>query len=404
MAKHKPDYSEQKPSKDLKTIYEVLKPLKEIIITNIVLIGQIPPITVPETEDTVERMETNLRAKVFLQRLAEIGIDECTYDSEGNPIGIIKGSGGGKPPILIAAHMDTAFPFDEEVNYTIGENIIRGPGVIDNSLSVGILLSLPEIFHKLQIQFDSDVMLVGFPETLGRNNLKSVRGFLDNWKRPLRGALILEGGEIGRLNYYSDSMIKLEIACHIPATSAWETRYEKNAILIINDVINRILEIHLPQRPKTEIIFGTISGGLKYGDHALDAALGLQIVSGNNDSVNAIYDQIQDIVDSISYENQIILRLDRISHAKAAKLGYSHPLVKSAISVMEELGIRPRIGSDESELSSFLSRSIPALTIGITHGENYHTEEAEVEIEPMFKGIAQVLGLMQAIDKGVCDD
>jgi hypothetical protein len=55
-------------------------------------------------------------------------------------------------------------------------------------------------------------------------------------------------------------------------------------------------------------------------------------------------------------------------------------------------------------MSIFLSRKIPAVTLGITHGENYYTPKATMEIEPMFTGIAQILGVLMAIDSGVCDE
>ena len=42
--------------------------------------------------------------------------------------------------------------------------------------------------------------------------------------------------------------------------------------------------------------------------------------------------------------------------------------------------------------------------LGVTRGRDYHLENATMEIEPMFNGIAQILGVIQAIDSGVCDD
>ena len=70
---------------------------------------------------------------------------------------------------------------------------------------------------------------------------------------------------------------------------------------------------------------------------------------------------------------------------------------------MRALGINPLSKSTESALSIFLSRKVPAVTLGITHGENFYTDKATMEIEPMFKGIAQVIGVIKAIDSGVCD-
>mgnify|MGYP007069213928 CR=1 FL=1 len=47
---------------------------------------------------------------------------------------------------------------------------------------------------------------------------------------------------------------------------------------------------------------------------------------------------------------------------------------------------------------------LPAITLGLTRGENYHLPESQMEIEPMFTGIAQVIGALLAIDSGVCDE
>jgi hypothetical protein len=79
-------------------------------------------------------------------------------------------------------------------------------------------------------------------------------------------------------------------------------------------------------------------------------------------------------------------------------------LVKSAASVLESLGLKPISKSTESALSIFLTRKIPAVTVGVTHGENYYMDNATMEIEPMFKGIAQIIGVLKAIDNGVCDE
>ena len=45
-----------------------------------------------------------------------------------------------------------------------------------------------------------------------------------------------------------------------------------------------------------------------------------------------------------------------------------------------------------------------ARTLGVTRGENQHQANAKVEIEPIYKGITQIIGVMMAIDRGVCDE
>jgi tripeptide aminopeptidase len=352
-----------------------VRALREQILTNTILVGQVPPISVNIKQDDVDFPSVNIRVKAFIERLSEIGVDEAATDSFGNAIGIIKGEGEREGCIIVAAHMDTVYHFDQEIHLAIDSNGISGPGIIDNSVSLGVQLSLPEILRELGKKFNSDIVLLGLSESLGESNLGGIREFLNNWRRPIRAAVILEGAELGRLNYFSRAMIRADINCEIPMISGWENKYGSNAILIMNDIINRILEIHLPQRPNTQIILGKIKGGIKHGDLALSSRLGLEIESTSDELVQEIYSKIEDIVDSIRHENLVDLRMNQISNVNASRLEYTHPLVKTAVAILEGLKVKPVIESSESELSIFLSHNIPAITVGVTHGENYHTEK-----------------------------
>lgn len=384
--------------KNLPDIIETIKSLKDLIITNIVLIGQIPAPAFKEKR----------RANIFMERLAEFQVDECTTDGYRNPIGIIRGkSFGSKPPIFVVAHLDTFFQYyDKDLifNYLIKENSITGPGILDNSVGVGVIASLPVILKKLDLKFESDIVLAGTIQSIGKGNLRGVRHLLKTWPTPIRGGICVEGVELGRLNYYSDGMIRGEIECSISEDKGIFHKFTPNAILILNEVINEILNLRLSQRPRSRIVIGKISGGANHGKIAYDATLGFEIRSDSYKMVKSIYSDIKDIVDGIRHENEVDLNLRTISNLKAARLKYNHPLVKSSAAVLEALGIEPISKSTESSLSIFLSQKIPAITLGITHGENYYMENATMEIEPMYKGIAQVIGVLKAIDSGVCDE
>jgi len=373
---------------------QTIKDMSEIILTNIVLNGQIPAPTFGEAK----------RAEFFIERLTSFQIAECSTDGYGNPLGIIRGTGNDKPPIFLVAHMDTIFDSSTEHNYTVKGKSIMGAGILDNSVGVGVLLSIPEIFKRLNLQFKSDIILTAPIHSIGEGNLQGIHHLVKNWPTPIRGAICLEGGELGRLNYFSDGMIRGEISCNISQSDGWKKSYKPNAILILNEVINQILKIRLPQNPSTEIIISKFSGGMKYGDIAYKATIGFEIHSGSDKMVKEIYRNIQDIVNGIVHEYSAKIELRIISNTHACKLPYNHPLVKAAIAVMKKLKIKHITEHSESELSIFLSHKIPAITLGLTQGKNYHLENAEIEIKPLFKGIAQILGVLIAIDEGVCDE
>jgi tripeptide aminopeptidase len=373
---------------------KTIRGMKENIIANVVLIGQVPAPTFKEKR----------RSTVFLERLAESQVDECTTDGYRNPIGIIRGTSPEKPPIFVVAHIDTFFDKDIEINYTVKQDWISGPGILDNSLGVGVLASLPDIFNRLELRFASDIVLAGTIQSTGKGNLRGIRHLVKTWSTPIRGAVCIEGGEFGRLNYFSDGMIRAEIDCNIPKTTGVVHRYRPNAILVLNQIINEILKLRLPQRPRSRIVIGKITGGVDHGSTAYGANMGLEIRSHSDVMVKTIYRDIQDIVSGVEHENEVNLGLKKVSNLSAARLKFNHPLVKAATDILKRLEANIVSEPTESALSIFLSKNIPGLTVGITHGENYLQENARIEIEPMFSGIAQIVGIIQAIDSGVCDD
>ena len=372
---------------------QAIKRLKETIITNIVLLGQEPAPTFKE----------KTRSQLFLDRLADFGVDECTIDGYQNPIGIIRGKAKDKAPIFAVAHMDTAVNKDVNHNFVVNEETITGAGIMDNSVGVGVLASLPFIFKSLGLSFESDIVLAGVIQSIGRGNLRGIRHLLKTWSTPVRGAVCIEGGELGRLNYSTYGMIRGEIDCTIPMESGFEPQFKPNAILILNEIINQILRLRLPQRPRSRVIIGKISGGYKHGRIAHDATLGFEIQSDSDSMVKTVYNDIADIVNGAGHEYRVDLKLNTISSLHASRIGYAHPLVKSAVLTMHKLGLKPVSEPSESELSIFLAHQIPAVTLGVTRGRDYHLEGATMEIEPMFKGIAQILGVILSIDNGVCD-
>ena len=373
---------------------KAVKSIQETIITNIVLIGQIPSPTFKEKR----------RAQVVMERLAEFQVDECSTDGYRNPIGIIRGTSESKPPIFVVANLDTVFARDVDHYYTIKENSITGAGILDNSLAVGVLVSLPEIFRILNLRFESDIVLAGVIQSIGKGNLRGIRHLLKTWHTPIRGAVCIESSELGRLHYYTDGMIRCEVECNISTVEGWEHKFKPNAILVINEVINQILKLRLPQKPRSRVIFGKTSAGFKHGMIAYDAMLGFEIQSDSDRMVKSIFNDIKDIIEGISHEYEVDLKLKTISSLNAARLKFNHPLVKSTVAVMKKLEIEPISAPSESELSIFLANKIPAVTLGVTRGENHHQANAKVEIEPIYKGITQIIGVMMAIDKGVCDE
>ena len=117
-----------------------------------------------------------------------------------------------------------------------------------------------------------------------------------------------------------------------------------------------------------------------------------------------LFTDIKDIIGKLAKELSVEIELKTISNVRAARLENHHPLVQTAASILKQLDIEPVTAPSESELSIFLSRNVPALTLGVSYGAGYQKAEASMQIEPIFKGIAQIVAILKAIDNGVCDE
>ena len=60
-----------------------------------------------------------MRAEYYLKRMQELGFKDASIDSEGNVIALRKGTGGGRPKLVVSAHLDTVFP--EGIDVTVKE-------------------------------------------------------------------------------------------------------------------------------------------------------------------------------------------------------------------------------------------------------------------------------------------
>ena len=70
---------------------------------------------------------------------------------------------------------------------------------------------------------------------------------------------------------------------------------------------------------------------------------------------------------------------------------------------MESLSIRPKVAPSVGDISALIDRNIPGVTLGMSQAKNLHEESETVEIKPICKGIAQLIGVLRAIDEDLCD-
>jgi tripeptide aminopeptidase len=380
-------------AEELPRYYEAGKSIQDTLLANLVMVGEIPSPTFGE----------EARVQFLHDRFIECGLQNVSTDEVGNGLGILH-AGDDRRNILLLSHTDTVFPVETDHTVSVQSDRLIGPALGDNALGVAVLATMPTLLEALDIELQSNLILMGGSRSLGRGNLGGVQFFLDNKKAEIDGAICVEGVELGRLSFASIGMLRGEITCTVPDEYDWSRFGAVGAVLNLNEVINRLVEIPLPKRPRASIVFGSVEGGQSFGNLATSASLRFEVRSEADEVVDRIHEQIEDIVGEACWQTGVHVTLEVFSRRRAGGIPFSHPLPKGASQVLRQLEVEPVITPSVSELSALIERDIPAVTLGITHGEKSNTRREELLIEPMFTGLAQLLAVLRMIDAGCCDE
>ena len=369
--------------------------LKERILSNLVMVSQIPAQTFQEAD----------RGAYVLERFIECGVEGSIMDKLGNVSGIIRGRNSTRS-ILISAHMDTLFDSSYDHNVSIDTNRAEGTGIADNALGVSFLISLPEILEMCKISFDCDIQLLATVSSKEKGDFSGIRFFLDNALRQPSYHLNIEGITLGQVDHSSLSRVRADISAsfHLEQASSWRTLTQVSAIMMLSDIMDCLFSIPLPGKPKTVLNVGRIEGGNSYSRICSNASLQLEVRSESDEITENLMDQIKDSCHEIAAKYGVEFNVNFFSRNNVAGLKYSHPLVKAANSIVKNFNIKTKMGPSNSEIAVSLSKNIPSVTLGLTTGAEDKDIKSYVNLETIPKGIVQIMLLIESIDKGYCDD
>ena len=383
--------TEQPLANKLADFRKTAETVKDVILTHLMMVGEIPA---PSGEEAA-------RAQFFVQRLSEFGLTSCSTDEMNNGYGIISGKKATRN-ILVVANADTIVRDISDQTVEIGQDRIVGPFVGDNSLGLTVLLSLPILIDRLGLAFDANIILMAASRSLGRYHHEGLRFFLKNSTLPIHAGIVAEGVQLGRLNHFCIGLLRGEIVCRLPDDYQWDQFGATGSILPMNDAINLISRIPLPRRPQTNIVLGSIHGGLSHRNIARETTLCFEVRCESVELLSQIRQQLEDIVETVKAKSGVDVRLDIVAEHKPGGIDIAHPFVREAKSVLNALGIPPMVYATTSGLAVMIEEKIPGLTLGLTTGKRRkeldEIDEA-VDIKPIFSGMAQFLALLLAMDQ-----
>ncbi|MCG2659776.1 MAG: peptidase dimerization domain-containing protein [Kiritimatiellae bacterium] len=369
--------------------------MQDIVLANLVAIGEVP----------APYQHEEGRVRKMLERFSECDLQSCSTDATGNGLAILPGSEGAAN-ILMFSNVDTLADEHAEPSLAFRKDEIVGPFIGDNSMALAAMASLPILLERLQIRLKANIIFMGAVRMLGHGNLDGLSGFLNNSGMPIRYGLSLEGVQLGRLNYACLGQLLCDITVRLSEDYNWVQFGATGAIIPMNDIINRINKIPLPRRPLTTIVFGLIRGGVSYRNIARETVLSFEVRSESADLLNQVAQQIEDITEDVAANSGVTVKFDIFARRAPGGLDISHPLVRQTRAIHTALGISSQMYSTTFALAALVEKKTPSIVLGLTTGtrrDDLPELEEAAAIEPIWTGLAQLVGVLLTIDGGLCD-
>ena len=334
------------------------------------------------TEIPAPPYKEKVRAEYYLKRFQELGFKDAAIDTEGNVIAVRKGSGGGRPKLVVSAHLDTVFPEGTDVAVKEKDGVALAPGIGDDSRGLAALLSLIKSINANEIATVGDVMFVG---TVGEEELGNLRGvkalFRDHGD--IDGFISVDGLGITRVVNQATGSHRYEMTFKGPGGHSFQEFGLPSAIHAMGRAIAKISDLQTPSDPKTTFTVGTVSGGTSVNAIAAEAKMAVDMRSDSTEELLKLEARLLDLVKQAVVEenarwksDKLVVEIKLIGDRPAGIVAMDSPIVQATQRTVSTITRGPRVTFAGSSTDSNLAMSlgIPAVTIGGGgEGGNWHS-------------------------------
>jgi len=357
------------------------------------------------TEIEAPPFKEQKRAEAYLARMKALGLADAHIDSEGNVVGLRKGTGNG-PKLLISAHLDTVFPAGTDVKVKERDGKLYAPGISDDVRGLSVLLSWLKVLNDNKVQTVGDLLFVG---NVGEEELGNLRGMKHIFAehRDIDGMVGLEPAPDGSVLVLGTGSRRYEFTFKGPGGHSYGAFGQvPSAIHGMGRAIARIADIQTPSVPKTTFTVGTVGGGTSVNTIAPDARMAVDIRSDANEPLRETEAKVLAAVDQGVLEENKRWGVDTL--AVSNKLIGDRPggrtaadtvIVEAAVRANSAFGNKTLLSGASTDANVPMSLGIPAIVIGgggKTGG--FHALSEWIDLTDGWKGaqtsLVTVLGLV----------
>jgi tripeptide aminopeptidase len=352
------------------------------------------------------------RAKYVRAEMEKLGLTEIRADDISNVSGVRKGTGGG-PTVVFAAHMDTVFPEGTDVKVKREGDILRAPGVGDDTSSLMAVLEMFRALNRGGIKTKGDlIFLASVQEELG---LLGAKHWLETsgYKPDLFIAVDVNANDVW---YGAFRIDQLKFFYTSPGAHTLESRGAPSPAKAVAKAITGLYELPLP--PVVEGIstfklpvmnVGMLGGGTVVNAIPREAWFTVDLRSMDSQTQDKLITAVVNTAKKTAEQEGVGFRMESkmgidYSKARPREERLNHTLVQTALATSNYFRkkgtpeIKP-VDAGATDANIAVSMGIPAVAVGATLKYFPHRLEEYAEASSMAPGIKSLIALAVATAK-----
>jgi acetylornithine deacetylase/succinyl-diaminopimelate desuccinylase-like protein len=326
------------------------------------------------TEIEAPPFKEEKRAVVFADYFKNLGMDSVWIDSEGNVLGLLKGSNGERT-VALDAHLDTVFPEGTDVKVKIKNDTLYAPGIGDDTRGLSMLLTLLETIKTNDINPKDNILFVGSVGEEGLGDLRGVKHLFREGGPQIDSWIAIDGGSIGRVNNKALGSYRYRVSYKGPGGHSWGAFGLANPHHALGQAISNFVVVadqYTAGGPKTSYNVGVIAGGTSINSVPFESSMQIDIRSvepARLDEMEALLERATQ--KALEHQNSIkrrgpdlTLELEKIGNRPSGELPDTLPLVQRTLAATTYFGTQPYLTRGSTNSNIPISKGIPSVTIG----------------------------------------
>jgi acetylornithine deacetylase/succinyl-diaminopimelate desuccinylase-like protein len=307
------------------------------------------------------------------QAFAAAGLSDIATDPVGNVVGTWPARTSREAPVVVASHLDTVFPMEQDVRVTRTGARWLGPGITDNARGLAANIVVAQALAHAGWRVERPIVFAATVGEEGSGDLRGVKHLFHARRLAANALIALDGAGLDRVVHRALGARRLRVRYLGPGGHSWSAYGVANAAQAAATFGALVPDQARVGPPVVTASVVGLRGGTSLNSIPAEAAVEVDLRSEAGDMLAEVEGAVRAAAHTaLEAENArrrngtplLQLVIEVIGDRPAGVTPAGHPLVQTALAATRALGTEPELAASSTDANVPIALGIPAIALG----------------------------------------